>query len=368
MSVPHKEALDDLEPYKAAASLERVKRDFGLADIIKLAGNENMHGCSPKAKDAIRAMREDISFYPDTETIRLKEALSFKLGLEKNELLFGSGSFELLTLVSLAFLKAGAEALIPRPSFGWYYTATRAADADAVFIPLKDYALDLAAILGGINAKTRMIWLCNPNNPTGTYIGGAALEAFIKEVPGDVLILLDEAYIDFAPDDAPRAIELIRRYDNVITLRSFSKVYGLAGLRIGYAAGNAALIEKISRVRSPVNVNAAAQAAALAALTDEEFYRYVVNETRKGRDLYYRELPRLGIEYIPTTCNFIMFNTKRDSGDVERAYLKEGVLVRNGREFGMPTWIRVTIGTEEQNKKVLAILERTLGLKENTYE
>ncbi|MDR1230929.1 MAG: histidinol-phosphate transaminase [Spirochaetaceae bacterium] len=361
MPVSYRKALDNLLPYKAARSLESVKREFGVQDVIKLAANENCHGFSPRVTEAVLAMQNEITFYPDTEVALLRDALVRKLGVAENELVFGNGSFELLTFAATAFLDAGTEAIMPKPSFGWYYIMTTVANAVPVIVPLKNHAVDLDAILGRITAKTRLIWLCNPNNPTGTYITGATLDAFIQEVPENVLILLDEAYIDFAPEDTPRAIELIHRHNNIITLRTFSKVYGLASLRIGYAAGNAGLIEKLSRVRAPVNVNALAQTAALAALEDNDFYNDVVRKNREGRQLYYTALERLGLEYIPTACNFIMFNTKRDSGAIEYEYTKRGVLVRSGAEFDMPSWIRVTIGTEAQNRKVLEILEEIVN-------
>jgi histidinol-phosphate aminotransferase len=357
MPVSYKKALDSLSPYRAARSLESVKREFGIENIVKLAGNENVYGYSPKVTEAILGMQNEISFYPDTEIARLRDALTRKLGIGRDELLFGSGSFELLTFAATAFLEAGTEAVIPKPSFGWYYIATTAQNAVPVTVPLKNHKVDLDTAAGRINRNTRLVWLCNPNNPTGTYVTGAELDAFIKKVPESVLVLLDEAYIDFAPDDAPRSIDLIRRHKNVVTLRTFSKVYGLASLRIGYAAGNPYIIEKLARVRAPVNVNTVAQAAALAALGDEGFYDYVIRKNKQGKELYYAELDRLGIEYIPTAGNFIMFNTGRDSSDAEYEYIKRGILVRRGSEFDMPTWIRVTIGTEEQNRKVLKILE-----------
>jgi histidinol-phosphate aminotransferase len=357
MPVLYRKALDNLLPYKAARSLESVKREFGVKDVIKLAANENCHGFSPRVTEAILAAQNGITFYPDTEVTLLRDALVRKLGVEKDELVFGNGSFELLTLAATAFLDTGTEAIIPKPSFGWYSVMTTAANAVPIIVPLKNHAVDLDAILGRITARTRLVWLCNPNNPTGTYISGAALDAFIEEVPESVLIVLDEAYIDFAPEDAPHSIELIHRHKNIITLRTFSKVYGLASLRIGYAAGNAGLVEKLSRVRAPVNVNALAQTAALAALEDDNFYDYVVRKNQEGRQLYYTALERLGLAYIPTACNFIMFDTTRDSGAIEYEYTKRGILVRNGKEFDMPSWIRVTIGTEEQNRKVLEILE-----------
>jgi histidinol-phosphate aminotransferase len=308
--------------------------------------------------EALSGIHGELSYYPDSGVTRLREALSAKLGIAPDELLFGNGSFELISFTALAALEPDTEAIIPKPSFGWYSIATLAENAEPVFVPLRGHRVDLDAILRHITSKTRLIWLCNPNNPTGSYVSAAELENFLQQVPPAILVVLDDAYVDFAPADAPNTLDLVHHFDNVISLRTFSKVYGLASLRIGYAIGNAPLIEKISRVRAPVNVNTVAQTAALAALQDDVFYRRVLTENTKGKEFYYTTLNRLGVEYIPTACNFIMLNTGKDADAVEMEYIKRGILIRNGKEFGMPTWIRVTIGTEEQNKKVLEILER----------
>jgi histidinol-phosphate aminotransferase len=364
-SVSFKKSLDSIIPFKAARPLEATRREFGLTEIIKLAGNENMHGPSPKAVAALAQAQSEASYYPDTGVINLRRSLGAKLGVSADEILFGNGSFELLSFAALSVLERDTEAIIPTPSFGWYTITTRAENAMPVFVPLREHKVDLDGISRNLTAKTRLIWLCNPNNPTGTYFTGSDLEAFMAKVPSSILVVLDEAYIDFAPADAPRSLGMIHRYKNFISLRTFSKIYGLAGLRIGYAIGDSSLIEKISRVRSPVNVNALAQAAAFAALSDEEFYRHVLSQNEKGKALYYTTLSRFGIEYIPTAGNFIMFNTRRNADDIEREYTKHGVLIRNGTEFGMNSWIRVTIGTEAQNNKVLSILEKTYNKWEN---
>ncbi|MDR2782682.1 MAG: histidinol-phosphate transaminase [Treponema sp.] len=359
-TVTFKAAISNIIPFRAARSLESVKREFGLSEIIKLAGNENMHGASPKALAALAEAKGAVPFYPDTGIAKLAEALAEKFGVKPDELMFGNGSFELLTLIALSVLETDGEAIIPAPSFGWYTTSTRAQNAMPVFVPLREHKVDLDAIAHAITTETRLIWLCNPNNPTGTYVTHSELEEFLRRVPSSILVAIDEAYIDFAPPDFPQVLSLIQTYHNIISLRTFSKIYGLAGLRIGYAIGNSSLIEKISRVRAPVNVNAFAQEAALAALSDDEFYRYVINENAKGRELYYTELSRLGIEYIPTAGNFIMFNTRKAAVNIEKEYIKRGVLIRSGAEFGMDTWIRVTIGTESQNKKMLSILKEII--------
>ncbi|MDR3171482.1 MAG: histidinol-phosphate transaminase [Treponema sp.] len=360
MAITYKKSLDSITPFKPARSLESVRREFGITEIIKLAGNENNHGFSPLVHQAILNLSDSITRYPDPYGTSLREVLARHLGIREDELLFGNGSFELISLVAQAFLEENTEAVMPVPSFGWYTIATKAENATPVLVPLSKpgYTLDLEGMLGSIGEKTRVLWFCNPNNPTGTYIPAQKLEGFLWSVPSNVVVVLDEAYIDFVAEDKSRSIEFIQSFPNIISLRTFSKVYGLASLRIGYAIANPGLIDKLSRIRSPVNTNAIAQAAALAALKDEAFYSYVVSENEKGRQLYYATLERLGLPYLPSQCNFIMLDTGQDSEEIEYAFLKEGILIRGGKEFGMPTWIRITIGTEKENLKVLGILER----------
>ncbi|MDR2783240.1 MAG: aminotransferase class I/II-fold pyridoxal phosphate-dependent enzyme, partial [Treponema sp.] len=208
-----------------------------------------------------------------------------------------------------------------------------------------------------------LIWLCNPNNPTGAYFNAKDLDVFLEKAPEHILIALDEAYIDFSASDSPRSEELIHRHKNVISLRTFSKVYALASLRIAYALADREIITLLSKIRQPINTNAAAQAAALAALSDQAHYRFVIEENEKGKQFYYRELKRLGLPYIPTQCNFIMFDTKTDAEKVVAAYLKQGILIRGGNEFGKPSWVRITIGTEPENRKSIEALESALTSK-----
>jgi histidinol-phosphate aminotransferase len=360
MAVGYRKALDAINPYKPARSLESVKREFGLTEIIKLSGNENNHGFSPQVSRAIMDAQTEITRYPDTHNTKLRETLSGSLGVKEDELIFGNGSFELISLTAQAFLEEGAESLIPMPSFGWYANATKAANGTPVIAPLKDNGISLDLMYEHISNKTRIVWLCNPNNPTGTVFSGQELEKFLQKTGPDILVALDEAYIDFAPGNVPKAADLIHRYPNVVSLRTFSKVYGLASLRLGYAFADAAIIDKLGRVRQPINTNMIAQVAALASLKDTDFYNYVIAENERGRQLYYSTLKRLGLKYIPTNCNFIMLDTGLDSTELELAFLKRGILLRAGKEFGMPTWLRITIGTEQENRKVLEILEELI--------
>jgi histidinol-phosphate aminotransferase len=360
MAVGYRKALDTINPYKPARSLESVKREFGLTEIIKLSGNENNHGFSPQVSRAILDAQIEITRYPDTHNTKLRETLSGNLGVKEDELIFGNGSFELISLVAQAFLEEGTESLIPMPSFGWYVTATKSANAIPVIVPLTNNGISLDSVYEHISNKTRVVWLCNPNNPTGTVFSGQELETFLQKTGPDILVALDEAYIDFALGNMPNAADLIHRYPNVVSMRTFSKVYGLASLRLGYAFADTAVIDKLGRIRQPINTNMVAQVAALASLKDTDFYNYVISENERGRQLYYSTLRRLGLNYIPTNCNFIMLDTGLDSTELEHAFLKRGILLRAGKEFGMPTWLRITIGTEQENRKVLEILEELI--------
>lgn len=362
MAVEYKKALEKIKPYKPARTLESVKRQYGLTEVIKLAGNENNHGVSPLVTEALIKFHTELTRYPDMYCTVLRESLAAHLGVQENELLFGNGSFELISLVTQTFLEPGDETVIPVPSFGWYILATISAGGVPVTVPLKKHTIDLDAVLGAVSERTRVVWLCNPNNPTGTYFTKKQLQAFLAKLPDNILVVLDEAYIDFVyGEDFPDGLGLFREYGNVISLRTFSKVYGLASLRIGYAIANSALIEAISRAKQPINVNAAAQTAAAAALSDENHYRYVVDENARGRALYYKTLEELGLAYLPTQCNFIMLDTGRDSVQLEQAFLERGILLRNGAEFGLPTWLRITIGTQRDNETVLGILRELLN-------
>ncbi|MDR1642090.1 MAG: histidinol-phosphate transaminase [Clostridiales bacterium] len=363
MAVPYREALKEIAPFAPARSLESARREFNISKFIKLSGNENNHGVSEKAIAALRNFEPELARYPDPYCTILRERLAERLNVEKEQLLFGNGSFELISLTALTYLNPGDEAVIPSPSFGWYKTSVTQAGGVPVTVPLKSHRIDLDALLEAVTPKTRLVCLVNPNNPTGTYFTRSEFEPFLEKLPSDKLVVLDEAYVDFVDgDDFPDGIDFARYHDNVVSLRTFSKVYSLASARIGYAYGHPSIIDALSREKLPINVNGAAQAAAVGALSDQEHYDYVVSANAAGRKLYYETLGRWKIECIPTHCNFIMFNTLRDSAEIELEYLKRGVLVRKGTEFGMPTWLRVTIGTEEENKKALAILGEILGL------
>lgn len=364
MAVAERAALNQISPYKTARSRESIEREYGISHLIKLAGNENRLGCSEEAEKAVLAYIRDPelrSLYPDGNVTLLRDALAALHGLSGDQFIFGNGSFELISVIARTFLEEGSESIYSVPSFNWYKNVTLQAGARPVEIPLKDFTTDLDAIQRAVTVRTKVIWLCNPNNPTGTVFKARRFLRFLEEVRKDILIVLDEAYLDYMDDSQYlsqiRTQALVQRFDNLIALRTFSKLYGLAGYRIGYGFGDAGLIAKLQKGSVPICVSALAQTAALASLKDTGFARAVRENNRKGLDLYYKALDDAGLDYIESHANFILFDTKRPSEAAVSACLRHGILIRGGAEFGLPTYVRVTIGTEADNRKVLSILK-----------
>lgn len=357
MALQARKVLEQFPSYAPARSLESIQREYGFQKIIKLAGNENNLGYSPLARKAIQEELEGLSYYPDPFATKLREKLARHLKVEENQLIFGAGSFSLISLVAQTFLNPNDEAIMADPSFGWYAGATIQMDGKIIKVPLKHNAVDLKAMKEHITDKTKIIWLCNPNNPTGTQFKKAEFEEFLEGIRDNIVIVLDEAYLDFSDEeDIVRGITYIDSHPNIIALHTFSKLYGLASFRIGYGIASAQLVSLMTKAQLPISVNHLAQVAALASLEDEEFKQLVINNAKKSKQLYYQTLEELGLEYIKTNANFIMFDVKTDSDLIVLEYLKQGILIRGGKEFGMPTWVRVSIGTYEENKQVLQLL------------
>lgn len=368
MSVNEKKILAEIKQYAPAKSNEAIKRLYGIEHLIKLAGNENRLGCSPKAIEAVVNYVTDpekVFLYPDGNVTVLRELVAKKHNVKTDEIIFGNGSFELIEVIAKTYLEEGDEAIYSIPSFNWYENVTKQAGAVSVKVPANNFQTDVKAIKEAITDKTKIIWLCNPNNPTGTLIESEVLLDFLKEVRDDILVVLDEAYLDFLGDNTyADSGKLIYEYDNIIALRTFSKLYGLAGFRIGYGYANKKIITSLLKSKTPINVSAVAQVAAAASIQDEEFRNKVIENNNHGLNSFYETLDQLGLEYIKSSANFILFHIGIDNKEVEEKFLKSGILIRGGEEFGYPNWVRVTIGTKEDTQKVLGILKEWISSRE----
>lgn len=340
----------DLEPYVPGTPIDEVEREFGIRDAIKLASNENPLGPSPRALEAIHEAAADVNRYPDGSSFRLRDALSDKLDVPPDHLVFATGSSELLELLAKLFLGPQAEIVCPWPSFAMYPIVAQGMGARTVQVPLTaDLEHDLDAMLAAVNERTQLVIVCNPNNPTGTSIGSAAFDRFAAALPADVILVIDEAYVEYARrDDFPDALGWVRRRPNTIVLRTFSKIYGLAGLRVGYSISDPDLAGFLERARHPFNVNLLAQAAACAALQDSDHVARSRQANCAGANALVRELDALGVRTWPTDANYVLVQAGDGAAD---ALQRLGVIVRGLAGFGLPDCIRVTIGTPEENEK-----------------
>ena len=355
--------LEKIKPYVPGKPVEEVEREMGLTDVIKLASNENPLGPSPLAVEAMKNYINKMHIYPDGNAYYLREALSKKLDIQPDQLIFGNGSDELLSFMTLAYVKTGDETIMAQPSFSEYDFATRIMGAEPVNVPLQGemFAYDPDMLLSRINNKTKIIFVCSPNNPTGTIIGKKELDYLVEKLPDGVFLVLDQAYLEYADDmDCSSGLEYIKRGLPVVAMRTFSKIYGLAGLRIGYGIAAKEIIAEMNRVREPFNVNAMAQAAAMAALQDEDHIEKSRKMVAKARGQLAEGFSKLNIKAIPDQANFCFVDLGVDSRKAFTALMKKGVIVRTGDIFGFPTYIRVTYGTEKQNERLLKALGEVL--------
>lgn len=350
----------NLPVYQPGKPVEEVKRELGLSEVIKLASNENPYGCSPLAKEAIIAELSNLSMYPDGNATELKEELASVMGVNKDQIIFGCGSDEIIALITRAYLEPGDETIMADQTFSVYKTNADIENAVSIEVPLVDGTHDLDAMLAAISNRTKIVWICNPNNPTGTIISEDKLLRFMDSVPSNVMVVLDEAYSEFVTDSSyPKSLELLSRYHNLVVLHTFSKIYGLASLRIGYGIAQADVISLINRVREPFNTGRPAQAAAKAALHDQKFVESCRQSNAEGIVYLQKEFDRLGLQYFPAHGNFILVDVQTSGSDVFKSLLNKGVIVRSG--FARyPNYIRVSVGTPEQNKAFIGVLEEVL--------
>src|SRR5687767_2339648 len=347
-----------IAPYQPGKPISELAREMGLDErgIVKLASNENPRGIGPRTRAAIEGAIGDIARYPDGNGFELKQALAKRYHVDMASVVLGNGSNDVLELVALAFLGPGRAAVYSQHAFAVYPLATQARGARSIVVPVKNYAHDLEAMAKAIDDETYVAWVANPNNPTGTFARHEEVEAFLKRVPERVLVVLDEAYNEYlTPELRSDTVKLVKRHPNLVITRTFSKAYGLAGLRVGYALAHASVADVMNRVRQPFNVNSIALAAATAALDDMEFVARSYAENLQGLRQLEDGARGLGLEFIPSHANFLTIRVGR-AAEVYKRLLRRGVIVRPVGGYGLPEHLRVTIGTPQENEKFLGAL------------
>lgn len=353
-----------IAPYEPGKPIEELERELGIHDAIKLASNENPLPPSERVRQAVAAALATLNRYPDGSGFYLRQALAKRHGVAPEQIVLGNGSNELIELAVRTFLRPGEEAVVPHPSFVVYPMIVQAAGGVRVMVMLKDHRLDLEAMARAITPATKMVFIANPNNPTGTIVTAAEVERFMSRVPDGTIVVFDEAYVEFAfGPDFPDSLGYVKQGRKVLVLRTFSKAASLAGLRVGYTLADRDAIALMNRVRQPFNVNSLAQVAALAALEDDEHVLGCVRMIETGRAYLYAEFQALGLRYVPTRANFILVDVGRSAADIYHKLLQHGVIVRPMTSFGMESALRVTVGTPEENRRLVAALRAVLGTR-----
>ena len=351
-----------IAPYEPGKPVEELEREVGIHDAIKLASNENPLGPSDKVQQAIIAALPNLNRYPDGSGHFLRQALAKKHGVTADQIILGNGSNELIELIVRSFLKSGDEAVVPHPSFVVYPMVVHAAGGIRVMVMLKDHRLDLEAMARAVTPMTKIVFIANPNNPTATIVTADEIAHFMSRLPERTIVVFDEAYIEFAlGPDFPDTLEYIKQGRKVVTLRTFSKSASLAGLRIGYGVADADCMALMNRIRQPFNVNALGQVAALAALEDDAHTLECVRMIEAGRHYLYEEFNGLGVKYVPSRANFILVDVGRSASDIYQRLLKEGVIVRPMTPFGMESALRISVGTPQENRRLIKALRTVLG-------
>ncbi|NIP71567.1 MAG: histidinol-phosphate transaminase [Gammaproteobacteria bacterium] len=358
-----------LSPYEPGKPLEELEREYGISGAVKLASNENPLGISPLALKAAVSALEGVARYPDGNGFALKRALAEKHGIGSEHITLGNGSNDVLELVARTFLGPGTNAVFSEHAFAIYPIATQAVGAEARVASASPadraipYGHDLEAIAARMDEGTGVVFIANPNNPTGTWLARAELEGFLHELPGSVIAVVDEAYFEYVEEpDYPDASRWLERYPNLLVTRTFSKIYGLAGLRVGYGLSHPRIADLLNRVRQPFNVGGVAQAAALGALTDRDHVRRSISLNRKGLRQLGEAFERMGLGVIPSAANFLAVDVGRPAGGVYEALLRRGVIVRPVASYGLPTFLRITVGAAKENMAVIEALREVLDV------
>jgi histidinol-phosphate aminotransferase len=362
IGVKPQRGLNHLKPYVPGTPIEVVQRQYDLQHVIKLASNENPWGPSPKALEAIREALPRLNYYPDSESYDLREALARHLQLSPEQIFIGNGIDGVICQLCMAYLDEDSEVIVSRSSFPIYDSFIHIMRARLIKTPLKNYGLDLEAMAEAITNRTRLVFVCNPNNPTGTIVTAAEVEGLMTRVPDDVLVVFDEAYFELvASEDFPQTLQYVHQgRENVIILRTFSKVYGLAGIRLGYGIAKPSVLALLNQVKEPFGVNLLAQVAGIAALQDEQFLGNSVETNHASRLWLYSQFDRLGLLYLESHTNFVLVRIGPRASDIQQELLKHGVIVRPCGGYDLGDFLRVTVGTPEQNTAFIQSLETVL--------
>ena len=357
------DGIKEMDCYQAGKSIEEVKEEYELEKIVKLASNENSLGPAIQVIDTIQSEAKNVCLYPDSESKKLKTALGEKYKLEKERIFIGNGSDEILDLLMTLILNPGDEVIQADPAFIKYELAVKSRGGSSVKVPLnEDYQHDLEAMEAEISDKTKAIFICNPNNPTGTTVSKEKIEDFLEKISDEILVIVDQAYQEYITAEEPfDGIELLEKHRNLFLMRTFSKAYGLAGMRVGYALGDPELVDYLNRIRGPFNVNSLAQKAALTALESQSHLETCQNLNKKEKEFIYQQFEELGLEYIESEANFVMVDTEMPAADVFEKLQQRGVIIRPGNQFGMDSWIRVTVGTRADNEFFIRNLKKVLA-------
>jgi histidinol-phosphate aminotransferase len=355
--------LDAIQPYVPGKPIEEVQREYGLADVIKLASNENPLGPSSRAVRAIRDALPGLNFYPDSQSYTLRHAIAERFGVEADQVVVGNGADGVILQTCMAYLDDESEVVVSRSSFPVYDQFAHAMRAPLIKTPLRDYRLDLEAMADAMTERTKLVFVCNPNNPTGTIVTASAVEAFMERVPDHVLVIFDEAYYELVDSAAyPDTLAYVRQgRHNVMVMRTFSKAYGIAGVRLGYAFAAPEILAPLNQVKEPFAVNLLAQVAGIAALEDEAFLRRYIAENHAGRLFLYQQFDRLGLPCVESHTNFVLVEFGPQAAAIQERLLKKGVIVRGCVNYDLCDFLRISVGSEMQNVRLIAALEEVLS-------
>lgn len=358
-TVKLKEQFKKVPVYQPGKSIEEVKEELGLNEVIKLASNENPYGPSTKVRERILKEIDTLALYPDGAGKNLKNKIAAFYDIDFNQIILGNGSDEIIQFISRAYLNSDRNVITADLTFPIYKANAMMEGAEITEIPLLNGKHDLRAMASAVNDKTALIWICNPNNPTGTIIGENELVTFLDRVREDILVVIDEAYAEYVTDrNYPDTIKLMNKYPNLMVLRTFSKIYGLAALRIGYGIAKQNIINDLLKVKEPFNANSLAQASAEIAITDQGYVNYCLEQNQKSKEYFINQLKTIGLDYYPSETNFVLVKHNRDDEMVFNSFLEKGIIIRPGNKLGAVGTSRITLGTLEQMHKVTEVLKQ----------